>query len=414
MHTLVTRAQRFLPVVFFAMVVLFGFGATPAHAQWDEGDTSGTYDGGGCCSYDSSPTYYDTYTPSQSYYDTYTPSQNYYDTYTPSYDTSYSTPSYSDYSSPSYGSSYGGYSSPSYSSYTPSYSAGYSGYSVPSFTMPHYAVTTPVAPSVVANNGNTYDSGNTVITNTNNTNNNTCTSPNSCNTTNNNNNSSVINNSTPIIYTPTYQQQPVVYTQPTYQPTPVYVPTPTYTPTYNYAPTCQMTLSQPSVAFGQAATLSWSGSYIQSGFISGLGNVGANGSMQVTPGHNLTYTGTFTGTNGQTVTCSASIIVNTIAQPYVTLSAVPYTGLDLGPAGTALYWGFLVLWCLFAAYLIVVKRAHLSIARRAHVFLFGSDDTEEEEETTEATQPAVAAPIMARKEDAIDDFILRQVYRAQA
>ncbi|HEV7449453.1 MAG TPA: hypothetical protein VGP13_02865, partial [Candidatus Paceibacterota bacterium] len=42
--------------------------------------------------------------------------------------------------------------------------------------------------------------------------------------------------------------------------------------------------------------------------------------------------------------------------PYVTLSAMPYTGLDLGPAGEVIYWTFLVLWCLGAAYLIVVKR----------------------------------------------------------
>lgn len=42
--------------------------------------------------------------------------------------------------------------------------------------------------------------------------------------------------------------------------------------------------------------------------------------------------------------------------PRVSLSQVPYTGLDLGPVGTALYWGFLVLWCLVAAYLIAVKR----------------------------------------------------------
>ena len=48
--------------------------------------------------------------------------------------------------------------------------------------------------------------------------------------------------------------------------------------------------------------------------------------------------------------------------PYVSLSAVPYTGLELGPVGTALYWGFLVLWCLIAAYLIAVKKVHYKIA----------------------------------------------------
>ena len=48
--------------------------------------------------------------------------------------------------------------------------------------------------------------------------------------------------------------------------------------------------------------------------------------------------------------------------PYVSLAAVPYTGLDLGPWGTALYWGFLVLWCLIAAYLIAVKKIQNKIA----------------------------------------------------
>src|SRR3989344_9259150 len=48
--------------------------------------------------------------------------------------------------------------------------------------------------------------------------------------------------------------------------------------------------------------------------------------------------------------------------PYVTLAAVPYTGLELGFWGTIAYWGFLVLWCLIAAYLIVVKKIQNKIA----------------------------------------------------
>src|SRR3989344_1680042 len=48
--------------------------------------------------------------------------------------------------------------------------------------------------------------------------------------------------------------------------------------------------------------------------------------------------------------------------PYVTLAAVPYTGLELGTMGTIAYWGFLVLWCLIAAYLIVVKKIQNKIA----------------------------------------------------
>jgi len=48
--------------------------------------------------------------------------------------------------------------------------------------------------------------------------------------------------------------------------------------------------------------------------------------------------------------------------PYVTLAAVPYTGLELGTMGTIAYWGFLVLWCLIVAYLIVVKKIQNKIA----------------------------------------------------
>ena len=48
-------------------------------------------------------------------------------------------------------------------------------------------------------------------------------------------------------------------------------------------------------------------------------------------------------------------------QPYVTLAAVPYTGLEMGPVATALYWGFLVLWCLIVAYLVAVKKVQNNI-----------------------------------------------------
>ncbi|HEX8591538.1 MAG TPA: hypothetical protein VF696_02215, partial [Candidatus Paceibacterota bacterium] len=37
----------------------------------------------------------------------------------------------------------------------------------------------------------------------------------------------------------------------------------------------------------------------------------------------------------------------------VYLSEIPYTGLDLGPAGTAVYWLMLILWSLAAAYLVL-------------------------------------------------------------
>src|SRR3989344_6341671 len=54
--------------------------------------------------------------------------------------------------------------------------------------------------------------------------------------------------------------------------------------------------------------------------------------------------------------------------PYVTLSSVPYTGLDFGPWGTALYWSILVLLCLAMAYLIVIKRIQNKVVRWLNEF----------------------------------------------
>ena len=63
--------------------------------------------------------------------------------------------------------------------------------------------------------------------------------------------------------------------------------------------------------------------------------------------------------------------------PYVTLSAVPYTGLDLGTAAEIAYWMFLALWAVFAAYLMFVKRVQNSFANKFKVFLFGEPSTED-------------------------------------
>jgi len=41
--------------------------------------------------------------------------------------------------------------------------------------------------------------------------------------------------------------------------------------------------------------------------------------------------------------------------PAVTLSQVPYTGLDLGFWGTLAYWGFILLWVFAAVYLVMFK-----------------------------------------------------------
>jgi hypothetical protein len=56
----------------------------------------------------------------------------------------------------------------------------------------------------------------------------------------------------------------------------------------------------------------------------------------------------------------------------VTLSQVPYTGLDLGPVGAVLYWGFLGVWAVFAIYLVAIKRVQNKLARWFAFGLFGN------------------------------------------
>lgn len=208
-------------------------------------------------------------------------------------------------------------------------------------------------------------------------------------------------------------------------------------PVYNN-PTCWLNVSQNSIGYNynQPITLSWGSNNASYGVINnGVGTVSASGSRTVYPTYSTTYTGTFYGVSGQTVTCSASVNVSTYippvytgGTPYVTLSAVPYTGLDLGPVGTVLYWAFLVLWCFVAAYLIVVKRVQISVYRYLKSVLFG-DKTVKVTMSSGATIDAIAKEVdnilaFAHKEhqtthpavvshntDPVDEFILSQVSR---
>ena len=165
--------------------------------------------------------------------------------------------------------------------------------------------------------------------------------------------------------------------------------TTTCTATVTVTPTpppaqCVLTASPSSVTKGSTSTLSWSGTNIASVIIDqGIGAKGPTGTVNVTPDSTTTYTGTFTSTTGQTLSCAATVTVTNTEgvctsncgggggghrnprvvlsslktptdQPlaFVYLSQIPYTGLDLGPLGTALYWLMLVLWSLAAAYLV--------------------------------------------------------------
>ncbi|MDB5225784.1 MAG: hypothetical protein JWL87_736 [Candidatus Adlerbacteria bacterium] len=103
----------------------------------------------------------------------------------------------------------------------------------------------------------------------------------------------------------------------------------------------------------------------------------------------------------------APIAYNTT--PYITLSQAPYTGLDLGPMGEVLYWTFLVLWCLGAAYLVVVKRVQNKAVAYLNGFLFGTASGSVAAHTTHAPKThsvAASAPLV---EEGIDPFIASQI-----
>lgn len=170
-----------------------------------------------------------------------------------------------------------------------------------------------------------------------------------------------------------------------------------------------------------AVTLSWNSNGATYGSINqGLGTVNPSGSRTIYPTQTTTYTGTFYNYQGQQVTCSATVYVQGYIPPqnpnipFVTLSAVPYTGLDLGPVGTVLYWAFLAFWCALAAYLIVVKKVQNSVYASLKGILFGSAVSHSASVaayTTHASHDShAAAPAQS---DATDSFILSQINRVR-
>jgi hypothetical protein len=158
-------------------------------------------------------------------------------------------------------------------------------------------------------------------------------------------------------------------------------------------PACvQLTASATSITPGQAVTLNWVTSNASAISIdNGVGSVTpvASGSTTVNPTGTITYTATVPGATinpacsvtvtvipqGCTSNCgggggggssgggggyyggSSGQIIHPIIQApaaaYVYLSQIPYTGLDLGPVGTIVYWTLIALWCLAAAYIII-------------------------------------------------------------
>ena len=303
-------------------------GSDPYNYSWDTGSDPYNY------SWDTG------YTPKYTdvYYDEYDVKYSYTDSYTDVYD-SYSSPSCFSCSTPqSFASappvqvrnpgfpSFPSYPSyPSFPSYPPSYP-------------PQPPRPQPQSPIVTAPSSNTNVN---TITNTNVNN-----IDNSNNSINGSFNTSVTK-LTPVAQAPV--QYPVQYVfPPTYQ-------QPTYQNTY-----CTLTASPAYIQNGQAAYLSWTSYGATSAWLSdGIGMVAPNGSLAVRPNVSTTYTLTVSGYGG-TRTCQAYVNVSGAA-PYVALSQIPYTGLDLGTFGNALYWAGLLSFALASAYLVLYYRGGASI-----------------------------------------------------
>jgi hypothetical protein len=169
----------------------------------------------------------------------------------------------------------------------------------------------------------------------------------------------------------------------------------------------------------QAVTISWSSANASWGTINqGLGNVNLSGTRTVYPHQTTTYTGTFYGQNGQSVTCSATVYINNYVPPvnpgtpFITLSAVPYTGLELGPVGTVLYWAFIAFWCALAAYLIVVKRVQNQVYDSLMGIFFGKASSHAQVAHAGHAHVSYTTPVV-RVEDKTDDFILSQINRVR-
>ena len=158
-------------------------------------------------------------------------------------------------------------------------------------------------------------------------------------------------------------------------------------------PSCTMTVSPSSIQSGQSAKLTWGGAEIKNVDIdNGIATATSSpGSATVAPTGvaSYTYKGTFHATDGQTLSCEATLTVqgggggctsncgggsipptvtlfsHPTTQPlaYLYLSQIPYTGLDLGTWGTALYWLGLVAWSLALAYLVLFGAVPLAAGR---------------------------------------------------
>ncbi|HCM43718.1 TPA: hypothetical protein DIS55_02080 [Candidatus Kaiserbacteria bacterium] len=131
---------------------------------------------------------------------------------------------------------------------------------------------------------------------------------------------------------------------------------------YNQPPSCWITLT-PQYGYGgssyynRPSTLSWGSTNVTSAYISpNIGTISSYGSQTVyTSDSNQIYTMTASGPGG-TATCRTQQVYipnPPVYPPYITLTQIPYTGLDLGIVGNGIYWFSILAFALAAGYLAV-------------------------------------------------------------
>jgi len=130
---------------------------------------------------------------------------------------------------------------------------------------------------------------------------------------------------------------------------------------YQNPPSCWITLSNygygGSYQYNQPVTLSWGSNNATNAYISPLiGSVQTYGSRTVYTDGYVMYTMTVHNAQGQSATCQTQAQVippPPVYPPQVTLTQIPYTGLDLGTVGTIAYYFSILAFVLAATYLAV-------------------------------------------------------------
>lgn len=124
--------------------------------------------------------------------------------------------------------------------------------------------------------------------------------------------------------------------------------------------------------WGSGVNLRWNTTDAASAYLSGVGAVSSFGQYTVYPTYNTTYTLTVYGYNGQSRSCEIEIDRGyggypgytspqypqnyyggySYASPYLSLTQIPYTGIDLSAVGSAIYFLALALFAIAGAYLV--------------------------------------------------------------